>query len=211
MNPHPCVRSVWPWPKRRRWRISIPRRSSSAAIRSQPWASACCTRRGHGARCREQLSALSGRSATFHTACALIGAAAQVHLLHMDVTTVVFRTLSSAEIDRYVQREQPFDCAGSFKAESLGHHSLRAHRFERSDGASGVAAHLGRAGTAQLRLCPALRAGAAALAREDIDDRGKISGQRRTGAEGASLRPLEADAVRMQEHAPKPELRQARG
>jgi septum formation protein len=75
---------------------------------------------GHAARSREQLAALSGQSATFHTACALIGAAAHVSLAHLDVTTVVFRALSSGEIDRYIQREQPFDCAGSFKAESLG-------------------------------------------------------------------------------------------
>jgi septum formation protein len=75
---------------------------------------------GHAARCREQLTALSGRSATFHTACALVGAGARVNLTHLDVTTVVFRTLTSAEIERYIEREQPFDCAGSFKAESLG-------------------------------------------------------------------------------------------
>ena len=75
---------------------------------------------GHAARCREQLTALSGKSATFHTACALIGAGARVNLTHLDVTTVVFRSLAGAEIERYIEREQPFDCAGSFKAESLG-------------------------------------------------------------------------------------------
>ena len=37
-----------------------------------------------------------------------------------DVTTVRFRTLASAEIERYVDAEQPFDCAGSFKSEGLG-------------------------------------------------------------------------------------------
>jgi septum formation protein len=32
----------------------------------------------------------------------------------------MFRTLSMAEIDRYIEREQPLDCAGSFKCEGLG-------------------------------------------------------------------------------------------
>ena len=33
---------------------------------------------------------------------------------------VQFRTLSNAEIERYLHAEQPYDCAGSFKAEGLG-------------------------------------------------------------------------------------------
>jgi septum formation protein len=74
----------------------------------------------HAARCREQLTDLSGKTASFHTACAVIGAAAHVNLVHLDTTTVVFRALASDEIERYIEREQPFDCAGSFKAESLG-------------------------------------------------------------------------------------------
>ena len=37
-----------------------------------------------------------------------------------DVTTVRFRALAPAEIERYVDAEQPFDCAGSFKSEGLG-------------------------------------------------------------------------------------------
>ncbi|HUH89713.1 MAG TPA: Maf family protein, partial [Lysobacter sp.] len=38
----------------------------------------------------------------------------------LDITTVRFRTLGSDEIARYVDAEQPFDCAGSFKCEGLG-------------------------------------------------------------------------------------------
>jgi len=74
----------------------------------------------HAAGCREQLTTLSGKTATFHTACAVIGAGAGVNCDHLDTTTVVFRALARDEIDRYIEREQPFDCAGSFKAESLG-------------------------------------------------------------------------------------------
>jgi septum formation protein len=74
----------------------------------------------HAAHCREQLTALSGKTATFHTACAIISSGAGVNLVHLDTTSVVFRVLTSDEIARYVEREQPFDCTGSFKAESLG-------------------------------------------------------------------------------------------
>jgi septum formation protein len=38
----------------------------------------------------------------------------------VDTTAVKLRPLSDAEIDRYVEREKPFDCAGGFKAEALG-------------------------------------------------------------------------------------------
>jgi septum formation protein len=75
---------------------------------------------GDAARCRDQLGALSGKTARFYTACALLGVNAGVRLAHVDTTTVVFRTLSAAEIERYVACEQPYDCAGGFKAEGLG-------------------------------------------------------------------------------------------
>ncbi|HEX6572583.1 MAG TPA: Maf family protein, partial [Steroidobacteraceae bacterium] len=35
-------------------------------------------------------------------------------------TTVLFRELSADEIERYIERDRPLDCAGGFKAESLG-------------------------------------------------------------------------------------------
>jgi septum formation protein len=46
--------------------------------------------------------------------------AGNLKLSHVDSTTVRLRALSDAEIDRYIEREKPFDCAGGFKAESLG-------------------------------------------------------------------------------------------
>jgi septum formation protein len=75
---------------------------------------------GHAARCFEQLATLSGRTALFYTACAVQGRGGAVHLAHVDTTTVVFRTLTTEEIERYVARERPFDCAGGFRAEALG-------------------------------------------------------------------------------------------
>jgi len=69
--------------------------------------------------CRAQLHALSGRSARFYTGCALLEGSGRL-LAHVDTTTVVFRSLGTDEIERYVAREQPYDCAGGFKAEALG-------------------------------------------------------------------------------------------
>lgn len=66
-----------------------------------------------------QLGAMSGREVLFHTAVCVqrSGDAARVAI---DTTTVRFRPLSLAERERYVDAEEPFDCAGSFKSEGLG-------------------------------------------------------------------------------------------
>lgn len=66
-----------------------------------------------------QLASLSGSSARFHTAVAVAAPDGRVGV--ESVTSVVrFLALSSARIRQYVAREQPLDCAGSFKAEGLG-------------------------------------------------------------------------------------------
>ncbi|MBS0580950.1 MAG: septum formation protein Maf [Proteobacteria bacterium] len=67
-----------------------------------------------------QLAFLSGQRASFYTACAVLGTRAQVPLLHVDTTSVNVRSLSTAEIERYIAREAAFGCAGGFKAEALG-------------------------------------------------------------------------------------------
>jgi septum formation protein len=66
----------------------------------------------------EQLRRLSGRTAQFHTAVAL--ARGQQRLTALDLTTVRFRQLGDAEIERYLSAEPAYDCAGSFKCEGLG-------------------------------------------------------------------------------------------
>ena len=75
---------------------------------------------GDAANARAQLGRLSGSSARFYTACALLCRAPHLHLAHLDTTRVRVRVLTQAEIERYVEREAPYDCAGGFKAESLG-------------------------------------------------------------------------------------------
>jgi septum formation protein len=66
-----------------------------------------------------QLRLMSGRKVRFLTAVCLAGPDGQ-RLRALDITTVHFRALAEGEIERYVSREQPFDCAGSFKCEGLG-------------------------------------------------------------------------------------------
>ena len=75
---------------------------------------------GNATRAVAQLAQLSGATARFYTACALICRDAGLRLAHLDTTRVTLRALSAAEIERYVARDAPYDCAGSFKAESLG-------------------------------------------------------------------------------------------
>ncbi|KAF1715848.1 septum formation inhibitor Maf [Pseudoxanthomonas sangjuensis] len=65
-----------------------------------------------------QLRGMSGRAVHFRTAVCLLRGDRRLEAL--DTTTVRFRALSGEEIERYVDAEQPLDCAGSFKSEGLG-------------------------------------------------------------------------------------------
>lgn len=67
-----------------------------------------------------QLLAASGRSVTFLTGLALLNTRSGECQVDCVPFTVNFRTLDQARIERYVEAEQPLDCAGSFKAEGLG-------------------------------------------------------------------------------------------
>jgi septum formation protein len=75
---------------------------------------------GIAQRAREQLTASSGHEVHFHTALCLHDTRSGEDRVHVDHTVVMFRSLSTDEIDRYIEREQPLDCAGSFKCEGLG-------------------------------------------------------------------------------------------
>lgn len=71
-------------------------------------------------RAQRQLSTASGSSVTFLTGLALLDSASGRCQVDCVPFTVHFRRLSDEQILRYLQREQPFDCAGSFKSEGLG-------------------------------------------------------------------------------------------
>jgi len=75
---------------------------------------------GDRERAIAQLSRASGRRVTFLTGLSLVDAAAgRAHTL-CEPFHVHFRALSAEQIARYVDREQPFNCAGSFKSEGYG-------------------------------------------------------------------------------------------
>ena len=65
-----------------------------------------------------QLQGMSGRPGACRTAVCVMRGHASFEAF--DTTLVHFRKLDHAEIARYVDAEQPFDCAGSFKSEGLG-------------------------------------------------------------------------------------------
>lgn len=75
---------------------------------------------GSQAVAAQQLRWCSGREVLFHTAVTVACRFQDTLLVHVEPFTVEFRHLSTPEIDTYLQREQPYDCAGSFKCEGLG-------------------------------------------------------------------------------------------
>jgi septum formation protein len=69
-----------------------------------------------------QLALCSARTVDFHTGLCVLDTrgAGPARSIHLDTTRVRFRPLDADTIARYVEREQPLDCAGSFKCEGLG-------------------------------------------------------------------------------------------
>ena len=67
-----------------------------------------------------QLRAMRGRSVVFQTAVAVVRASTGYVGTALAPVTVRFRPLDDAEIEHYLRTEQPYDCAGSAKCETLG-------------------------------------------------------------------------------------------
>lgn len=103
---------------------SIARRHPQAWVLGSDQAAACEGRLlgkpgSRDAAC-EQLAALSGRHAMFATGVALVRGDGARLLRDLDVTVVKLRRLGTAAIERYVDAEPAYDCAGGFKIEGLG-------------------------------------------------------------------------------------------
>lgn len=75
---------------------------------------------GDHARATRQLRRMRGQTVVFQTAVAVICRATGFEALDLAPVRVRFRDLDDAEIERYLLREQPYDCAGSAKSEGLG-------------------------------------------------------------------------------------------
>lgn len=67
-----------------------------------------------------QLTAASGKTVTFYTGLALFNSETGRCQSLVEPFEVTFRSLSQRQIENYVDKEQPFWCAGSFKCEGLG-------------------------------------------------------------------------------------------
>jgi septum formation protein len=80
---------------------------------------------------KKQLAAASGQSMVFHTALCLFHSRTKNMQACVVPITIKFRTLSEDLIERYLEKEQPYDCAGSAKFEGLG--IALIERFEGED------------------------------------------------------------------------------
>ncbi|GHA89569.1 Maf-like protein [Modicisalibacter luteus] len=103
---------------------------------------------GNAQVARGQLTRFSGQRVRFLTGLALIDTSRSTHRVCHESYDVIFRQLSQQEIDRYIVREQPFDCAGSFRMEGLG--IALFERLEGDDPNSLI-------GLPLIRLCQLLR------------------------------------------------------
>ncbi|MGO1463441.1 MAG: Maf family protein [Marinobacter sp.] len=72
------------------------------------------------AKAYQQLAKSSGQSVTFLTGLALLDADSGKLQTACEHFTVQFRHLTAQEIQAYLHKEEPYDCAGGFKMESLG-------------------------------------------------------------------------------------------
>lgn len=75
---------------------------------------------GNHQRACQQLQAASGNTLHFHTGVALFNSATATMQYASSCYAVKFRQLSQDQIDSYLRKEAPYDCAGSFKSEGLG-------------------------------------------------------------------------------------------
>lgn len=68
----------------------------------------------------KQLQLFSGHPIKFLTGVCLVNHNNNNRFYHESITKVHFKSLSIQQIERYLDYDQPYDCAGSFKVESLG-------------------------------------------------------------------------------------------
>jgi septum formation protein len=85
-------------------------------------------------RAVQQLRAASGTTVTLHTGLALVNARSGRVQSEVVPYRVVFRHLTETQIENYLRREQPYNCAGSVKSEGLGVALLE--RFDGEDPAT---------------------------------------------------------------------------
>lgn len=84
---------------------------------------------------RSQLRRMARREHELITALALVTGSGDVVAKHTEVSPIAIRELSDEEIERYVEAENPVDCAGSYKCEALG---ISLFEYQRGDDPTAV-------------------------------------------------------------------------
>ena len=97
---------------------------------------------------RRQLSSFSGCQVLYLTSFAVMDSEGRRSVLETVETIVNFRKITAEEIDRYLELDEPFDCAGSFKSERAG---ISLFESIQSDDPTALI------GLPLIRLCAALR------------------------------------------------------
>jgi septum formation protein len=75
---------------------------------------------GNHQKAVEQLIAASGKAVHFLTAVCILDPVSRTRHEHTDVTTVTFREYDRRLAEAYLRKDEPYDCAGSFKLEGAG-------------------------------------------------------------------------------------------
>ncbi|ATG17088.1 MULTISPECIES: Maf family protein [Providencia] len=68
----------------------------------------------------KQLKAASGHRVTFYTGLCLLDSTTGTFNVQCEPFDVYFRQLTDEEITQYLHKDEPYQCAGSFKSEGLG-------------------------------------------------------------------------------------------
>ncbi|WP_133245531.1 Maf family protein [Pelagibaculum spongiae] len=103
---------------------------------------------GNHQNATQQLLSVSGKEVIFYTGLCLLNTQTGQAQVSVETFHVGFRQLDEAEIDRYLKKDQPYDCAGSFKCESAG---ISLFRYMRGDDPNTLV------GLPLIRLCEMLR------------------------------------------------------
>ena len=75
---------------------------------------------GDFATAKQQLMMFNGQTVRFYTGLCLVNSARNQLAEIVETFDVTFKSLTESQISTYLQIEQPYDCAGSFKCEGLG-------------------------------------------------------------------------------------------
>ncbi len=93
---------------------------------------------GNYEKALQQLQFQSGEEVIFYTSLVLLNSVDNSYQQHLAETVVSFRELTLSQIKNYLKKDQPYNCAGSFKSESLGAALFRSIKTDDPDALLGL-------------------------------------------------------------------------